>query len=176
MILTLCRKVDLMRFFGSAVVAQPFGLAIDGHACSPFVLKPNDAHKTRFVTAIGFTHVLRITICKYIAKVCNSVVGFVAVNVVNKPLRPFTMHMQPRQPMRLVDALCYSNSDVANSFFCATSNIARLYRSARLNFPHKTTGTSVIMKHGSQLFRRQYHFKFPVMSMNVITLTTGVQT
>jgi hypothetical protein len=44
-----------------------------------------------------------------------------------------------------------------------------------LNFPYKFAGNNVIIKHGLQLFRSQHHFNSPVMGMNVITLTTGVQ-
>lgn len=175
MIFTLCFKIDLMRFFGGAVVSQPFGLAVNGQTCTPFVLVPNNAHKTRFVSAVGLTHVLRIAIGKHISKICNSIVGFVAVNVVNKTLGPVTIRVQPRQPMRFVNAFCYANRNVANALFRATRNVSSFNRFAWANSPSKNTCISGITKHFLNLFLSQRHLQSPVISLNTITAITKAQ-
>ena len=175
MIFPLCFKVNLMRFFRSVVIAQPFRLALNGQTCAPFVLKPNDAHKTRFVSAIGFTHVLRIAISKHIAKICNSIVGLVAVNVVDKTFRPFTLCVQPRQSMRFVYAFCNANRNVAYTLFCAARNVPRFNRPAWANSPSKNACIGGIIKHFLNLFLGQRHLQSPVVSINTITAITKVQ-
>lgn len=176
MIFPLCLKVNLMRFFRSVVIAQPFGFALNGQTCTPFVLVPNNTHKTRFVSAVGFTHVLRIAIGKHITKICNSIVGLVAVNVVDKTFRPFAMRVQPRQSMRFVYAFCKANRNVADTFFCAARNVPRFNCSAWANSPSKNTRIGSIIKHFLNLFLGQQHLQSPVVNVNTITAITKVQT
>lgn len=175
MILTFCFQVDLMRFFRSAVVAKPFGFSVDGHAGAPFVLKPNDAHKPRFISPIRFTDVLRVAVRKNISKIDNSIVRFVAVNVVNKPFRPIAVCVQPCQTMRFVHASRDADGNVPNPFFNASSNITSFDGFAGPRSPGKNTCVSVIIKRMFKLFNGQHHQAPPVMSMNVITPTIKAQ-
>ena len=175
MIFSLCFKVDLMRFFRSAVITQPFRFALNGQTCTPFVLVPNDAHKTGFVSAVGFSHVLRIAIRKHISKICNSIVGFVAIDVVDKTSRPFTVRVQPRQPVCFVNAFCNADRYVTNAFFCATRNVSSFNRFAWANSPSKNARVGGIIKHFLDLFLSQRHLQSPVISMNTITAITKVQ-
>ena len=175
MVLTLRLQVDLMRLFGSAVIPKPFRFSVDGHAGSPFVLKPNDAHKARLVANVGLANVLRIAVGKHIAQIANSVIRFVAVDVINKPSRPFAMRVQPCQTMRFVDTSSDANGDVPNAFFCASGNIASFNSPAGSNLPQKHASPRVIIKRCLKLFCRQSHLKSPVVSMNAITSITGAQ-
>ena len=175
MILSLCFQVDLVRFFWRAVVAKPFRFSIYRHAGPPFVLKPNNPHKTRFVSAVRLAHILRVAVRKHISKIVNSIVGFVTVYVVNQPFRPRSINVQPCQTMGFVNAARYTNSDVANSFFHAPRNIAGFYGSTGTRFPHKNSCASVVIKCVFKLINGQFHLKTPVMSVNVITSTIGAQ-
>lgn len=176
MIFTLCHKVRLVRFFGRTVVAKPFGLSVNGHAGPPFILKPNHAHKSGFISSVWFANVLRVSIRKHIAKVFDSIVSFNAVNVVDDPFGPFAINVQPCQSMGFVNVFGNSNRNVANSLFHAPSYVPSPNSFAGANFPRKNAGVSVIIKRSFQFFYGQRHVNSPVVGLNIIPLTTVLQT
>ena len=120
MVLAFCFKVDLVRFFWSAIVAKPFRFSVYGHTGTPLVLKPNNTHKAGFVSPVGFADVLRISVGEYVSKVRNSVVGLISVNMVNKT-RPRSIKIKPYYTVLLIPFTknanisiptnCYSTSD-----------------------------------------------------------------
>ena len=177
MIFPLCFQIGLMRFFWRTIVAKPFGFAIDGHTGSPFVLIPDDAHKPRFISAVWFSDVLRIAVRAYYAKIYNPVVRFVAVDVINQPLGPFLVNMEPRESMSLVHAPFNTNRDVSDSFFKAASNVASFDRFAAVNSPNKHARFSVVVKNRSQVEPCEFgvHLRPLVMSVNINTGITGAQ-
>ena len=176
MIFTLCHKVRLVRFFWRIIVPKPFALSVNGHASSPFILKPNYAHKTGFVSAVWLANVLRVSIRKHIAKVFNSIVSFNTVNVVDDSFWPFAINVQPCQSMGFVNVFGNANRDISNFLFYAPGYVPSFNSFARANFPLKHAGVGVIIKRGFQFFYGQRHVNSPVVGLNIIPLTTGLQT
>ena len=103
MVLPLGIKISLMRLFGGDVVAYAPRFPVHGYACAPFILEAYDTHKTRFVSPVRFTDVLRISIWHHYAKVINSVIMLIAVYVIYQTVRPFAVRKQPGKPMRFVN-------------------------------------------------------------------------
>jgi len=110
--LTFSLYVHLMRFFGRRKIAQPMRFAVDSYVCAPFVLKKYDAHEARLVSAVRFSDVFRISSFIHYTKIAQAVVMFVAVYVVNKTIRPFTMRKQPSQPVRFVNLPAIADSNI----------------------------------------------------------------
>ncbi len=86
--------------------------AADSYARAPFVLKKYDAHKARLVPSVRFADVFRISSFIHYTKIAQAVVMFVAVYVVNKTIRPFTMRKQPSQPVRFVNLPAITDSNI----------------------------------------------------------------
>lgn len=143
MMLTLRSQICLMSFFRRNVVANSARLFVDSNAGSPFVLKPNNTHKTRFISFVGAAHVFRVTSFINYAKVKNSVVRFNAVDVVNQSNRPITMYVQPSQPMRFVNFFLQAYGYIPNLVRVAR-NIANLNALGNALFPNKMTSSRVI--------------------------------
>ncbi len=148
-------QIRFVRFFWCIVIAYAPRFSIYGNACSPFVLEFYDAHKTRFVSFIGFTDVLRISVFKNFAQVCKSIVRFLTVYVVYKFNRPFTGHVKPRQPMRAVNAFVYSDSRIADAFLYAPRNVTNANTLGHSDFPCKNTGVRVVIKYFTQAVVRK---------------------
>jgi len=125
MMQSFCANIRGVRFLWGSVIAKPFGLFIDRNICAPLVLKPNDAHKTRFISFVGATHVFRVTGFIDYAKVKKPVVRFNAVDVVDQSRRPTSVHVQPSQPMRFVNFFLQTYGYIA-SLVCVARNIANL--------------------------------------------------
>jgi hypothetical protein len=167
-----------MRFFRRSVVSQPFGLAFVRHGGAPFVLKKDDAHKTRFVSAVGFTDVLRIAVSQNYAQIGNSVVGFLPVDMVNQARRPFAVNVKPRKAVRFVDFAADTNSIVSNTLFNAPGYVTRFYGFARPNKPNKYASFRVVTKHFFQVICRKLcviHKQLPVITMNINLQITAAQ-
>lgn len=176
MILTFCFHIYLVRFFRRIVIAKPFRFSFYGHAGSPLILKPNNSHKTRFITPVRFTNILGVAVCKYISEISYSIIRFVSVNVVYKTRGPFALRIQPSQSMRFIHSLCNTDSDVTNTFFYAPRNTARFDRFARANSPNKKPCRGIVIKRIFQLFNGQKHYYPPVVSVNINTVITGLKT
>jgi hypothetical protein len=134
---TFSGQIRFVRFFGGFKISEPMRLAFVRYACPPLVLKKYNAHKTRLVTPVWLSDVLRVARFVYDPKVGKPVIVFDAINMVNKAIGPFAGHVQPRQPMRFVNSAFVANSAVADAFFAAPRYVAFLYAFGRAYFPRK---------------------------------------
>ena len=164
-------QIGLMRFFWGSVITYANRFSVYGNAGSPFVLKPNHAHKTGFVSFVWFTDILRIAFCAYVTKICKSVVRFVSVDVVNQTKRPISSCVKPNDSVCFIDFAANTNSRITLGVN-VSRNIANFDRSTWLNFPNQLTSFGAVVKHFSQLFCGNIglaHLSSPVLSLNVNT-------
>lgn len=168
---TFRNQIGLMRFLWRSVVTKPFGLTVNGHTCPPFVLIPDDTHKTGFVPFVWFANVLGISFRAYITQVLKSVIRFVAVNVINQSNRPTIVKIEPRKPMCFIDTTPNANCSV--SFFVNyTRSIASFNSAAGTYGPRKCASFRVVLKYLLQFFCgniRLAHTSSPMLSFNVNT-------
>ena len=97
----------MRRFWGiepGSAVTHPVGHNLH----DPFSLVSANTKQTNFVGFGSFSHVLKVTEPRHLAKVTKSVVAFVAVYMVDVFSRPFTRHIRPRKPMRELLSVVYS--------------------------------------------------------------------
>ncbi len=168
MMQSFCAKICGVRFLWSSVIAKPFGFFVDRNICAPFVLKPNDAHKTRFISFVGAAHVFRIAGFINHAKVKKSVVRLNAVDVVNQPHRPTTVHVQPNQPMSFVNFFSQTYGYIA-SLVCVTRNIANLNALGSTLSPSKMARGGVVCQKITKFICG--HAGSPLLKANINTGT-----
>ncbi len=138
-------KVGSMSFLGGFKISDAVRFSVYRDACSPFVLKTYYSHKARLVPSVWLSYVLRIAGLIDNSKVAKPVVRFVAVDMVNQPVRPFSGDIKPCQSMRLVNLPVESDSDIAFSVNCA-SNITNMNALGGSFQPSKLSGVGVKMK------------------------------
>jgi hypothetical protein len=131
-------------------------------------LKPNDAHKTRFISFVGAAHVFRIAGFINHAKVKKSVVRLNAVDVVNQPHRPTTVHVQPNQPMSFVNFFSQTYGYIA-SLVCVTRNIANLNALGSTLSPSKMARGGVVCQKITKFICG--HAGSPLLKANINTGT-----
>ena len=168
---TFCVQIGLMRFLGRSVVAYANRFSVDRDTCTPFVLIPNNTHKTRFISFVGLAHVFRITNSANITKIAKSVIGFNSVNVVNHSCGPTTSNIKPSKAMCSVDFTPNTQSGIS-SLVNVPRNIASFNSSTWSNLPNKNTSFHAVIKYFSQLFCGNIglaHLSSPVLSLNVNT-------
>ena len=150
MVLALGLDIRLMRFFRRKEIAKPTGFAVDGNACAPLILEKDNANKPRFVTAIRAADILRISGWADYAKIAQSIIMFIAVYVVDKTLRPFSVRQQPRKPMRLVNFSAIADSDVFSGK--VARGVARLNGLGNSFAPRQKPCFRVVAKNGLKMF------------------------
>ena len=150
MVLTLGLDIRLMRLFWRKKIAKPMGFAVDSNTCAPLMLKKNDPDKSRFVAAIRAANILRVSSWIDYAKIAQSVIMLIAVHMVDKTLRPFSVRQQPRKPMRFVDFSAITDSDVFSGK--VARNVAWLNSFGNSLLPCQKTSFRVVAKDGAQMF------------------------
>jgi hypothetical protein len=138
-------KVSRMSFFGGCKISDAVRLVVDRNVCSPLVVVFNNPHKPRFVSSVWLSYVLRIARLINNSKVAESVVSFVAVDMVNQPVRPFSGDVKPCQPMSLVNLSVESDSDIAK-LVGVSSDITNMNAFGGSFQPSKLSGVGVKMK------------------------------
>ena len=134
-------QIRFVRFFGGFKIPEPMRLAFVRYVCTPLVLKKYDPHKTRLIAPVWLSNVLRVARFVYDPKIGKSVIIFDAINMVNKTLRPFAGHIQPRQSVRFVNGAFVTNGAVANAFFAAPRCVAFSHAFGWAYFPCKNART-----------------------------------
>ena len=150
MVLALGLDIRLMRFFRRKEIAKPTGFAVDGNACAPLILEKDNANKPRFVTAIRAADILRISGWADYAKIAQSVIMLIAVYMVNKTSRPFTMRQQPRKSVRFVNFSAIAYSDVSSGE--VTGDVTRLDSFGNSFAPHQNPCFGVVAENGAEMF------------------------
>lgn len=165
---TFSFQVYFMRFFRGSVVTKPLSFFANRNTCSPFVLIPNNSKKSRFISSIWPLNILRIAIGQNNTKIAQSIVIFAPVDMINQPIRPLAIRMQPRQTMGFVNFLFNAYRNVAK-FVSVTCNIANMNCFGRAASPSKRTSYLVIREHFAQLFYCKIgsHMKSPFFMVNV---------
>ena len=148
--LALGLDIRLMRLFRRKIIAKPMRFAVDGNACPPFILERDNADKPRLITAIRAPNVLRVSSWIDYAKIAQSIIMFIAVYVVDKTLRPFSVRQQPRKPMRLVNFSAIADSDVFSGKVAC--GVARLNGLGNSFAPRQKPCFRVVAKNGLKMF------------------------
>ena len=107
----LSRQVRLIRLFRCIKQAQPNSFVVKFDLCYPFAILLANAHVATFTACL--MAVLRVLGNSRFAKITQTVVRSVSVNVIYLICRPDTMYVQPRQAMRQVQNVVQSNGAVA---------------------------------------------------------------
>lgn len=142
--------IRLMRLFRRKIIAKPMRFAVDGNACPPFILERDNADKPRFITAIRAPNVLRVSSWIDYAKIAQSIIMFIAVYVVDKTLRPFSVRQQPRKPMRLVNFSAIADSNVFSGK--VTGGVTRFDSFGNSFVPHQKPCFGVVTENGAEMF------------------------
>ena len=107
----LSRQVCLMRFLGRIKQAQTNHFVIKLDFGQPFATLLANAHVAAFT--FRFAPVLRVFGVSGFAKIAQTVVRSVAIDVVKLFCRPNPMHIQPSQSVRKIQNVIQPNSAVA---------------------------------------------------------------
>ena len=163
MMRTFSRYIGRMGFFGAVVIPKPNGFFVDRNVGAPFVLKPNYTQKPGLISAIWAAYVLCVATVVDFTKIAKSVVGFVAVDMVNKAIRPFAMLVKPCKSVGFINPS--SNANGAISFVIWRSGqVVGFNRFARTDTPSKLAGIRVVCEQFPELFGRNklsVHGAFP---------------
>jgi len=171
MMLTLGFNVRLMSFFRRCVVAKPMRFSVDSDVGAPFVLKPNDTQKSRLVALVGAMNILRVAVWPNNAQIAQSVVVFAPVNVVNQSVRPYAMHVQPRQTMRFINATSKTYRNVTK-FVLGACYISDMHGFSRALFPRHHSGVLVVVQKLTNFFRCNIAFGHKVLLLKGPNLST----
>ena len=76
-----------------------------------FLLRPN-AKQSRFVSLSGLSQVLTVLRKVSFAQICNAIVVNNTVDVVNQVIRPSSVNIEPRKPVRPTTIFAYTDFDV----------------------------------------------------------------
>ena len=104
----LIRRASL---FWRAKQTKSYRLVIDFYARLPLAVFASNASKSACVSR-RFSPVMRISDVGSFAQVNQSVIRAGIVNVVNLIRRPYTMCVKPREAMRAVQDIIYTNADI----------------------------------------------------------------
>jgi len=101
MMLALRFEVGIMRCLWVVKAAEVLEFAIDANMCLPFCLKPAHARIARRIVSL-LSSVLDVLRISCFAQISKPIVGALAIDVVDLIGRPFTSHVQPREPVNSV--------------------------------------------------------------------------
>lgn len=155
MMFTLRLQICLMSLFGRSVIANPVRFSVDGNACSPLVLKPDHAKKSRLVTSVRSADVLRVSIGSNNAQVAQPVVSLTSVNMVNQTVGPHTVRIEPRKAMRLVYFLFDAYCDVAKLVGNAR-NVTNVNSLGGPRNPCKNSRVRVVVQQLAKVFHQKF--------------------
>jgi len=150
-----------MRFFWRIEAALANALAVGHDLHDPFALMLGNAQKSGLVGFSWFAYVLQIAKTRYFSKIVKSVVKFVAVNVINVARRPFTSHVQPRQPVRQSFLVVDGYGPVAH-VGTASGAVPNQVQSVLMFFPRKIARMWVVVQHRTDMFNCSHDSQFTI--------------
>lgn len=124
---------------------------IDLDACAPVFPVSCNAHEAVGVINPASPNVLGVFALRNIAQVCNSVIAWVSIYMVNTKFRPVPINVKPCNAM-LFDFLAFDSNipvAVAPDVSC---NIAHIDSIGRSDFARENAGQWIIMKKFAQAF------------------------
>lgn len=144
-------KVGSMGKFRRLEIPNRQGFIANLNSCFPLNSISGYAQKPMRVVGPASLYVLIIFALRNILQVCNSVVAFVAVYVVNVEIRPQPINKEPRSAMRF-------KSDSINPYAYVSivpdgsGNIAHIDSVGRSDFARENAGKWIVMKKFAQAF------------------------
>ena len=159
-VMKLCLSVEIrfLRVFHSIKVSKVYFFPRHNNSGAEFVLgwAPLNAKNPGFVVLMRTALVVQILAHRCFAQIYNSIVCRVAVNVVDKFLRPFAVNVKPRESVRFVS--CVPNNYVPPPLTPRSSgDVADLCSSARY-LPYKFPCLGVVGEKFSKILSGQFFF------------------
>lgn len=149
--LPFCLNVRSASKFWRLKSAKVHANFIDLNAGPPVVSVSGNTERAVSIVGSTLPDVLYVLALRNITQVCNSIVAWVSVNVVNAKFRPFAIDVKPRNAM-LFDFLA-ANSNVSVSVFAnVSSNVANIDPVGRSDLAREYAGQWIIMKKFAQAF------------------------
>lgn len=117
----------------------------------PILVSAENAGLRSFVSA---SLILQIDALSGFSKVAKSVVGFIAVDMVNVFFRPFASHVEPNDTMKVVTASVYNDSQV--SVFVDRSANRSGFPAVTASAPRKYASFRIVLKQFAQAFKSKH--------------------
>lgn len=153
MILTFCRNISLMRFFGCIKPTNHFLHSVSAYSRSPFLTAFHFGYAkkaTCFISSVWSFLVLYVFGPCDISKVCKTIVSRVSVNVINIIQSVVSGHIQPSQSAGPVPFLSNADNNIA-FWFHVPGNSTRNNFFASLYSPSKNASLRVVIQNCKQL-------------------------
>jgi hypothetical protein len=152
---TLRVNVGGLRKFWRGVLPKMHLFSSGTNCCAPIASlsrAPCDAKKPGQIIFAGLLDVLRVNCVRNIAQICNPVVQWIAVLVVNLARWPSGMSVKPSQSMGKKPLS--TDGDVAiSSAIDVPSFIPNTYTASFWRFPNKYASVLIVVKHFAQTLR-----------------------
>lgn len=146
--------VRSMRLFWSRIKPNMHVYRSDFYLRSPFAHRCVPSYPKKpaaFVVAPGDALVLGVGWRRRASEICNSVVGFIAVDVVCHLARPLSVHVKPSKPMGGVSLAVNANDNIA-SLCCLAGNFSNA-ESLPLGDADKNSSIRIVVKQLAQSLR-----------------------
>ena len=102
--ITLCSKICVSCILFGIKTAKEFLLSIDANIGAPLVSGFLPTHAKKRIVAMRTKLILKIFTSAYIAQIRYAVIKSIPVEMIYLPIWPFSMHVQPRKPMRTMQS------------------------------------------------------------------------
>ncbi len=128
---------------------------------SPFSLVRGYAQKTTLIFLGCLANVLQIAKSVHLTQVCEAIVLFIPVYVVNVLRWKTTCHVQPRQTVR--QSFLIVNSDCPVACACRASGAStNKIRAVCVASPHKLSSVGVVLKNRSKMVSGNHEFHLTI--------------
>lgn len=154
MVNALCLQVGFVCQFGSFERPKVHLLSSVSNLRGPSSLVLGNAKKVRCGSSHSSAHVSTISRAAYFAQVFKPVVCSDAVDVVDEPGRPASVHIQPCESMAEV-ALAINANPGVSILLSARCNLPGLDPVARNGFPCEDAGIQIVGKKRAQPLRQK---------------------
>lgn len=156
--LCLSFKVRLLRIFGAIKVPKVQLFAIHNNSRSElvFVRTPLNAKYSSFIVLMRTSLVVEVFTHICFAKICDSIISWVAVNVVYKFCGPSAIDVKPCKTVRLVSGV--SNGYVPPTFATVCPGDVARQRTLARNSPFEYSGFRIVREKVSQVLGGQFFF------------------
>lgn len=168
MVLSFSGDIRFVRGFRSIKTRYAKLFSVCHYLHTPFTLMRGHTKITTFVGLGSFSHILQVFKTRYFTQVNNSVVAFVAVNVVNMLRRPFTRNVKPRQSMRELFFVTYGNRPITLAL-PRTRYTPNKIGTLSVVFPNKYACASVVRQCITQIFKCAWLFRCHEFTFSIKT-------
>jgi len=151
-------QVFLMRQFWRVKSACANLFAVNHNLRSPFSLMSANAQQTNFIGFGCLPHILQIAKSSNLPQIGKRVIKFIAVNVINMPVRHSASYMKPCQPMRQTFDVVNSDTNVSGAMD-RSSGFSDKIRAPMVFAPSKNAGLRVVIQRFAQMFNGDVKFK-----------------